>query len=531
LKLPVDVADVRPGDDAELESAGAELLDELAQATGLGLPVRDGCPVPVEHDRLEAPCERGWKLHDTECRAGKYRHDVRVAADAICPPAGHDTGVRLSVDTPGRTQLVSGPLFLDRRDAGQQLARAVSRELRPDVVIGLARGGVEVAAEVALELRVPLDALVVRKVGHPLEPEYALGAVTPGGGLYLRAHDGLGPRDIDRVVELARREADDLDRHIHGRRQPLALAGRACLLVDDGLATGATMLAATQWARARGASRVSVAAPVAPPSTVAVLERAADDVVCLAVPLDVGAVGLWYADFDQVSDTDVVALLDEAERSLKSERWEGSLRLDSVDLPATLVVPPEPSGAILFAHGSGSGHASPRNVAVARTLESAGLGTLRFDLLTPEEAINRVNVFKIGLLGSRLAAATSWMLRRPETRELPLGYFGASTGAAAALWAAASFPDVVRAVVSRGGRPDLARPRLGLVKAPTLLIVGGNDREVLALNHAAAEELRCEHEIAIVPGATHLFEEPGALDRVAELALGWFCNHIGAGPS
>jgi putative phosphoribosyl transferase len=188
-------------------------------------------------------------------------------------------------------------------------------------------------------------------------------------------------------------------------------------------------------------------------------------------------------------------------------------------------VPSSARGLVLFAHGSGSSRHSPRNQFVSRALQRAGLATLLFDLLSPEEALERANVFDVELLAVRLLAVTKWARARPACAGLQLGYFGASTGGAAALWAAAEDP-TVGAVVSRGGRPDLASARLGAVRAPTLLIVGGADTVVLGLNEGAASQLRCEHRLAVVPRATHLFEEPGALEAVAELARDWFVQHL-----
>ena len=184
----------------------------------------------------------------------------------------------------------------------------------------------------------------------------------------------------------------------------------------------------------------------------------------------------------------------------------------------------------MFAHGSGSSQLSPRNRYVAQLLNQARLATLLLDLLTAqEEAIDLRTArlrFDIGLLAERLVGATDWLLEHPQTRELQIGYFGASTGAAAALVAAAERLDEVAAIVSRGGRPDLAGPRLPQVRAPTLLIVGGNDVQVIELNRSAFAQLRCEKQLVIVPGATHLFEEPGALDDVARLAREWFQRYL-----
>ena len=200
------------------------------------------------------------------------------------------------------------------------------------------------------------------------------------------------------------------------------------------------------------------------------------------------------------------------------------------NLDGELVLPSKPLGMVLFAHGSGSGRYSPRNLAVARRLQSHALGTLLFDLLTPEEErIDRVTTdlrFDIELLASRLERAALWLASQGELPPVPFGYFGASTGAAAALVAAAVQPRLVSAIVSRGGRPDLAGQALPRVCAPTLLIVGSNDSHVLALNRAALQELRCERRLEVVFGATHLFEEPGALDAVADLASAWFATYL-----
>ena len=199
-------------------------------------------------------------------------------------------------------------------------------------------------------------------------------------------------------------------------------------------------------------------------------------------------------------------------------------------LVGNLNIPENASALVLFAHGSGSSRHSPRNQFVARTLNEAGLATLLFDLLTPEEeAIDmqtREHRFNIDLLAVRLRHATKWTKQQEQTSNLGLGYFGSSTGAAAALMAAVDAPQNVDAVVSRGGRPDLAGEALPKVKAPTLLIVGGNDDIVIELNEQVRDKMRCEVKLEIIPGATHLFEEPGALEKVAQLASQWFSRHL-----
>jgi putative phosphoribosyl transferase len=196
-----------------------------------------------------------------------------------------------------------------------------------------------------------------------------------------------------------------------------------------------------------------------------------------------------------------------------------------VILPGTLSLPPRPGGIVIFAHGSGSGRFSPRNNAVAQSLQNAGLATLLIDLLTESESLNRRFVSDIDLLARRLVAATTWSRANTTTRSLPVGYFGASTGGGAAV-AAAAMTEGVRAVVSRGGRPDLAGEALRRIGAPTLLIVGGADEPVVELNREAMSQMVARVELAIVPGATHLFEEPGALEQVAGLAKDWFLTYL-----
>ena len=436
-----------------------------------------------------------------------------------------------------------GPMpFRDRREAGRQLAERVSglRDSSP-LVLGLPRGGVPVAYEVAEALGAPLDVLIVRKLGVPYQPELGMGAVGEDGVRVLNPdvlhHAGVSESQLAEVETRERAEVEERAVRLRSGRPALPLGGRTVIIVDDGLATGGTARAAIRVARERGAERVVLAVPVAPRETVASLQRDADDVVCVEMPEPFFAIGGWYTDFSPTSEHEVVELLnatrdtadgagaadDESEQAINEdiEIPAGPRRL-----PGQLTGPVGAFGLVAFAHGSGSGRHSPRNQAVARALNDAGLGTLLFDLLSPDEEADRANVFDIPLLADRLGAATTFLLDAPAVRALPLGYFGASTGAGAALWAAAEPGSPVQAVVSRGGRPDLARDRLDDVRAPTLLIVGGNDDAVLELNREAAGRLRGEHRIEVVPGATHLFEEPGALDVVADLASDWFVEHL-----
>jgi len=213
-------------------------------------------------------------------------------------------------------ELFGVPLYADRREAGRLLAELVPRErLAGGAVVGLARGGVAVAAEIAVALGLPLDALAVRKVGHPWQPEYAIGAVAPGGGVYVRGSDGLTAEQVAAAVDDAKRRADRLDAELHATLAPVPVSAVPCLLVDDGLATGATMVAAARWARGSGASVVVAAVPVGASSSVRLVAQEVDEVVCPHALDDFFAVGAWYADFEQVDDETVVRLLADSRQS------------------------------------------------------------------------------------------------------------------------------------------------------------------------------------------------------------------------
>lgn len=218
-------------------------------------------------------------------------------------------------------------------------------------------------------------------------------------------------------------------------------------------------------------------------------------------------------------------------RNISALDKEVEVAAGPVVLAGHLSVPASARGIIIFAHGSGSSRNSPRNLAVARALNEVGLATLLFDLLTKDEESDRANVFDIELLATRLLDATTWLRQQKGLPQLPIGYFGASTGAAAALWAAADPSSHVMAVVSRGGRADMAATRLAKVQAPTLLIVGGDDDVVIELNQQAQAQLTCKNQLVIIPGASHLFEEPGALEQVGKLAGDWFLNHLSDRPT
>ena len=472
---------------------------------------------------------------------------------------------------------------MDRTDAGRHLARSLERLRGRDVVVlGLPRGGVPVAFEVARALGAPLDVIVVRKLGVPYQPELAMGAIGEGG---IRVSNdevirrgGITAQEIAAVEQRERADLDQQASTFRAARTHVDIAGRTAVVVDDGIATGSTARAACQVARQMGAKEVILAVPVGAPESIESLRNVCDEVVCLYSPDFFVAVGTFYDDFRHVSDREVIDLLARALDAVQvaaatstvrprgrqaaagstptagsepaadqedqehgfatrsSPQTPGPPQRDesvalnvadgTITLAGHLTLPANAIGTVIFVHGSGSSRHSPRNRFVAGRLNDAGLGTLLFDLLTPDEELNRANVFDIQTLAARLADVTSWLREQPGELHRALGYFGASTGAAAALWAAAEHEAHIDAVVSRGGRPDLAETRLAEVHSPTLLIVGSRDEVVLGLNEQAQQQLQCENRLAIVPGATHLFEEPGALQTVTRLARDWFTGHF-----
>lgn len=442
-------------------------------------------------------------------------------------------------------------VFADRADAGRRLAARLSYlQGGPMVVLGLPRGGVPVAAEVAAALGAPLDIVVVRKLGVPFQPELAMGAIGEHGARVVNERvvrrAGVSAAELEAVEARERAELERRARRFRGGRRWLPLEGRTAVIIDDGIATGATARVACQVARARDAARVVLAVPVAPPGWESQIGSDADECVALTTPEFFFAIGQFYEDFAQTSDDEVVACLQRGaeqppvagpERPAARVGADPPLRDEEIEigsgaarLRGRLTLPEGAIGVVVFAHGSGSSRHSPRNRYVASVLNRAGIGTLLLDLLTVEEEARRANVFDVELLARRLVAVTDWVRVEPGCGGLPIGYFGASTGAAAALVAAAESTEPVAAVVSRGGRPDLAGPRLAEVTTPTLLIVGGRDEVVLDLNRRAQSLLRGVSRLVVVPGATHLFEEPGTLQAAAEAARDWFAERLAVAP-
>jgi putative phosphoribosyl transferase len=449
--------------------------------------------------------------------------------------------------------------FSDRTDAGQKLSRELRRYSgRQDaIVLGIPRGGVLVAFEIAGALNLPMDIFLSRKLAVPGHEELAFGAISVGEERFLDRHIvqamEITPEQIESITQETRRKLDECAQIYWAGRTPRELTGQRVILVDDGIATGASIYAAVQALRPMNPKEIVIAVPVAPATTVNWLRGVVEDIAVLYAPGDFHAVGQFYREFSQVSDREVMSLLQraqqiEARRETDVEnhsnrpRWtagnDQEIRIGAGDatLEGILNVPENAQGIVLFAHGSGSSRHSPRNRFVARELQARRLATLLFDLLTSEEEIvDRKTAelrFNIPPLAKRLIEVTRWVAQNPQTRNLTIGYFGASTGAAVALVAAARLPGIVAAVVSRGGRSDLAGEELASVRAATLLIAGERDEAIIQMNHKALDLLGCEDkDMVLVPGATHLFEESGALEQVSTAAAEWLVRYLIHGKS
>ena len=417
--------------------------------------------------------------------------------------------------------------FRNRIDAGQQLANALEHLDRTNVVVlGLPRGGVPVAFEVASHLHAPLDVLIVRKLGTPGQTELAFGAVGEGGVRVLNDEvvnmEGLNDFVIGRVSSEQNQEIER--RHVIYRngRPPLDLTGKTAIVVDDGIATGATARAACMVAKRMGADQVVIAVPVAPAGWEQGFLDVTDRRISIFQSRDFGSVGYFYENFDPVDDDTVRALLAYSVHHQMDEEVAvgvGHQRAVRADIHSPLGA----KGVVVFAHGSGSGRKSPRNIQVADEMHDSGFATVLADLLASEDEEDRT--FDIEFLTERLTKVVEWVKEHPILGRLPLAIYGASTGAAAAMTVAANDHEV-RCVVSRGGRVDLSVSRPEDLVQPVLLVVGSLDTVVLGLNRAFCERLGSRCTLRTIEGASHLFEEEGSLKQVARQAVEYLTSHL-----
>ncbi len=421
-------------------------------------------------------------------------------------------------------------LFRDRVDAGKQLAKALQgRGIERPLVLAIPRGGVPVAAEVAEVLGGELGVVVARKLGAPGQPELAIGAITSDGVCYLneRLVDETGARGRYLAEEQGRQAAEARRREeaFDGQMRPPA-KGRDVIVVDDGIATGATAIAAVRSMKGAGARRVILAVPVGPPETIEKMRSEADEVVCVAVERDFWAIGQFYADFRPVEDDQVrAALAKAAKQPAGGDRREATVERDGVRLAVRLATPAGegPFPAVVFVHGLGSGKDSPRNVVIAHQLFEAGIATVLFDLSGHGESSHDPRGMDAYV--DDLAAVEGWVRRQPDIDGRRVGVAGSSLGGVVALEAVRAGRSHPAALVLRG--PPAERRDFGGLAVPTLVVVGGADP--LAADILAAADGCAAVKVAVVQGAGHLFEEEGTLDLALARTIDWFATRLGAG--
>lgn len=424
--------------------------------------------------------------------------------------------------------------FADRSEAGRRLAERVRPLAVEDpLVLALPRGGVPVGAALARRLDADFDVLVVRKIGLPGQPETGVGAIAENGHVFFDdralARMRVPRQALSDTVALERDELDRRRRIYRGERSAPRIAGRDCVVVDDGVATGGTARAALRMVRQAGPSRLVLAVPVAAPEAVDELREEVDELVVLSAPDNFRSVGEWYRDFDQLSDGHVTALL--AEHGRAHPRPDAArgvrVRAGEVYLDGDLTTPDASRGAVVLAVGEG--RADPRWRAISSALQRSGYATLVLDLLTPPERSAGSGGADTGVLGERLGAAAAWLRRATDAADAPLGVLGSGGAAPAALVAAARSPRDVGAVVVHGGRIDLAEPHLGDVRAPVLILLEGRDSFVRELGEWARGRMGGPTDLRVMPGAEQLLHGAQEWRQVAVETLDWFDRHLAGG--
>jgi putative phosphoribosyl transferase len=413
-------------------------------------------------------------------------------------------------------------IFRDRDQAARLLEAELSRyrSLNP-IVFGLPAGGVPMAKVIADALGSELDVILVKKLMGP-GSDRSVGVVAEDGGVYFApGSENLEVLEDD-LADRASLEIDKLQakrRLLTPHRDQLEVDGRAVILVDDGITTGETISAAARSLMEQGAVHLVVASPVASNEAVERLEREGAETCVLSVPEDFFSVSQFYEDLSEVEDFEIVQMLSGEKPEIKIHDGEAELR-------GYLVVPDRAKALIFFVQGSGSGRHSPRNQYIARFFQNEGLATLFVDLMAEEEFEDKDRILNIGFLARRVGLICEWIDQDPQLSLLPFAMFASSTGAAAAITASVKVDGRLKALVCRGGRPDLAMECLPLVRVPTMFIVGGEDEPVLSLNREAFEQLNCEKDLRIIEKAGHLFEEPGALEKMVRTGQAWLERYL-----
>lgn len=447
----------------------------------------------------------------------------------------------------------SETLFRDRFEAGLSLAEAVAKlNLHHPHVFAIPRGGVIVGAQISQALKCPLHVLVAQKIATPGYPELSMGAIAEGGvstrDLWVQKLMRATQSEIELATSVARLEQKRRARRYQPFRHARSIAGHTAVLVDDGIASGATVRAAIQALRTRKPEAIVLASPVGSPHTIAALSELVDHVVVLRMPDTFRNVSSCYLNFNSVHEQDVLralstsydpcqsALINDDTRDFKPtlrQPASGTLILLNVSggpVSAEFSAPKDAWAAVVFAHGSGSSRESPRNRYIAQQLRRAGMATLLMNLLTDDEAAQSGGSlldFNIDLLDLRLRDAISWLRTQSASAHLPVAIIGSSVGAAAAMRTARQAPDLVKGVVCRSGRLDLAMEDIPFVKTPVLLIAGQEDGLTVFLNRNARAVFHADHaSLVTIPGASHLFDEPGSLQHFISLTKIWLRKNL-----